>query len=261
MPKDKVEETTEKLEEKVNKLETEIAVSSKEEVAPENADALKSELEQAKQELQRLSEEAKAHQRNVSKKDVELQREKEYREAISQKIDILAAGIAELMDTRSSDEEEIDQKPRKRRSEEYLEKLKEADTAKVNSGQEYMLKKAREADALLGSVGLKMRESPETLSPYIKFMEGNIEDAMDEIRDLVSRKKAETTEPKETEEQLRARLRKEVEREILEKRGELDAEDGQPAGVKKELTVDDVKGMTPEQIMARYKEIAKLPLV
>ncbi len=83
------------------------------------------------------------------------------------------------------------------------------------------------------------------------------------LKKLEGQKQVTTKEPEkkvETPEQMRARIKAEVTKEILIERGELKSETGRPSGGTGKLTVEAIRKMSPQELVANAKEIAKMPL-
>ncbi len=97
---------------------------------------------------------------------------------------------------------------------------------------------------------------------------GNFETAHKRLDRVLNKvKKAEeskkTEESKKVEEkkpETEAQIRERIEREVLEKHGLLDKEKVAPTGSSRGLTYEAIKKMSPEELVANSKEIAKLPL-
>jgi len=160
-------------------------------------DELRSELEKTRQELQdkeaeisKWQTEAKSHQKNVTKKDSEIQRLRDNRESIETRLGVLTEMVADLVDSR----EELSgyEAPKKRRSEEYLARLKTTEEqsreTQSNSERQRVMGMAQEADKLLQSVGLSMDESPEAMKAYNLWLRGDYEDSVEEVKKLVEQK-------------------------------------------------------------------------
>ena len=242
----------------VGKVE-ELAKPAQEVPAPEVEQAkLSSELEKIQKELTEAREEAKAHQRNVTKKEQELQQYKKSDEKISgleDKIEIITQMIADVMDKDSSLEDE--EKPRKRRSEEYLAKIAEKDTerkkqVKQATDQEFYGIMS-EADKLIKSVNLDMEKSLELREAYIKFLTGDIRGCAEEARRVVNTLTEAKKVPQviESEAEKEAKLRDKITKEIYEAKGWNISDTGSPAGA-------GGKGIPRE--MTRFKEwLATVP--
>lgn len=200
--------------------------SEQEVLAQTKLEGLASELEQTKQEVAKWQTEAKAHQKNVSKKSEELEKQQN----LEGRLEVLTEMVADIVD-RSTEAEDYEE-PKQRKSEKYTSKLKEQETrtgdTTTQAEQQHFRGLAQEADGLIKSVGLDMEESPELHKAFVQFVsKGDPERGLEEVKKVVN--KMTEAKSKETEEQLVKRIREEELKKILQERGELDAETGLPS--------------------------------
>ena len=228
---------------------TEVKPSPEEELV-----TLRSQFDELQTKVTEAQEEAKAHQRTASKKAEEAQEYKNTKEtlqALSDRVEVLTAMQADLLDRGESEEE-----PRKK-SADYLKRLDDLKTGREKeqekSTQQVYMEKAQEADKLAKGAGLDMEFSPELEMALLWFQTGNADKGLLKVKEVIGKLKP---EKKETEEEREAR----IERKILEKHGLLTPEISTPAGAGRVLTIEDVKKMSPEEKRERSAEIAKLPL-
>ncbi len=198
--------------------------------------ALQAALEVAKADLVKAQEEAKLHQRMVSKKDEELQKRKGLDgkvDGIADRVEVLAQMVADLVDNR---ETLGDTAPKK--SADYLKPLEDKarqrqETEAQRIKREYE-EKAIEADDLAKTAGLDMTLSPELVDALEAFQSGNAILGLRLAKKATEGKipKKEEVKPVADEKEQRASIEKElrvkIEKEILEKHGLLQAEGGTP---------------------------------
>lgn len=200
--------------------------------APTELDALRSELEQqleqTKGERDAAIEESKKHQVSLNKKAQEVARKEALDEkvvALDAKLDVMATMMGDILD---KGEFEGEEKPRKRRSEEYLTRLSEVSKTSKQQGQEAVQtsyqQRAVEADALARVAGLKMDESPELNKAYIHFLKGEADIGLEETRRVVEGRKTEAKPPVLSDEE-----KEEIARQVAEKKGNLRTETGGPS--------------------------------
>lgn len=185
------------------------------------------ELESAKEEAIR---EAKAHQQNVSKKERELQKARgeisEIQE-VKESQKILAAMLADIMDRDSAEVET----PTTRRSDQYLTKLKDAGSSAQKAQQTYQDSIFSEIGKLAAGAGLDLNSRELAIAKNFWY-EGKPEDALDEVRQVVSNMTEAKKEPevKETQADRDERIYQERRKKEMREAGQLDTETGQPAG-------------------------------
>ena len=192
-------------------------------------ETLQSEIAKLTGQVEEAKREAKAHQEYGRKTKEELDRQKqlgERVEAISDRLDVTTQMLADLVDRGGEEELETPRAPAKRRSEDYLSRLKDSETKRKESEQQKWARLANEADGLLKPIGLEMDKSPETRDAYIKFLRYEPEAGLEEVRRIVEQKKAEANpkEPSETEAEKIDRLAEEKARRMLEEKGLLQTE-------------------------------------
>jgi hypothetical protein len=183
-------------------------------------------------------------------------------EKLDSQIEVMATMLADLVDNVPAGEEDYEEKPKRRRSEQYLAKLQEAskktEQAMLETQQQMFLRLANEADSLAKSAGLDMEKSPELREAYIRFLEGKPEEGLEETKKVVANMTEAKGKPKETDiEELKAKLKEELRKEILMEQGLLDADAGQPAGAGKVFTRAQIMAMSDEEYAKNRDAIAK----
>lgn len=200
--------------------------------AEEQLNALRLELENTRTELGKVQDEAKAHQRVVSEKSEELRKREESENRVTEltaRMDVLTTMIADIYDRGGESEVEP---PHRRKSEELLRPLQDRGRLEREKiSQQAYYSKAQEADKLAREVGLDMETSPELETAFLFFQTGNAEKGLAKTKEVVGRMKTEKAagKPKETEEEMRARLKKEIEQQIREEGKYLIPESGSPS--------------------------------
>jgi len=178
---------------------------------------------------------AKSHQKATEKEKAEVQRlqaQVTSVEAMRQRLEVLTQMVADMMDTTSS--EEIEDKPKQRRSEQYLKRLDEA-TKKTQ--EEAMTAQQREHQRIINEVVAQLQtanlqiaamDSEEFIKAKLKFLEGKPSEGLEEVKRIVQAKTE--AKPKETDEEKFERMYNERRKKEMKEKGELGAETGQPAG-------------------------------
>ena len=203
---------------------------SKDESAQEDLqaqlDALKAEKEALTAERDKIVEEAKAHQRNVNKKSDEISKFDQRFEALEKRIEVMTSMLADVVDR---DSENIEETPRKRRSEEYLSRLptrEQEEQAKQKASYDALMKIAQDADKVARDAGLDMVSSPELEKAHLYFRAGDGDKGLEEVKKVVSQK---TEANKEPDEDKINKLVEEKLRKVMEEKGLLDVETGGPS--------------------------------
>jgi len=189
-------------------------------------DALKAEKETLTAERDKIAEEAKAHQRNVTKKSDEISKFDQRFEALDKRFEVMTSMLADVVDR---DSENIEETPKKRRSEEYLSRLptrEQQEQEKQTKERDAFMKIAQEAEKLAKTAGLEMDKSPELKDAYIDFLRGNSEAGLEEVKKVVSQK---TEANKEPDEDAINKIVEERLRKAMEEKGLLDVETGGPS--------------------------------
>jgi len=220
--------------------------------APEpTMDELRTRISQLEGDVETAKGEAKAHQKFGEKTRAELERQRGLDDKVSKmenRLTIVTDMLAETLD-RTSIEESIEEKPQKRRSDEYLSRLERTNAEKAEadrqSEQAYFQKKAAEADTLLRAAGLEMDKSPETKDAYIQFLLGNPDVGLEEVRRVVS-SRTEAKKP-DAEEAVEERARK-----MLEERGQLDTDTGSPSGSGRVFSTSEIDTMPSEEYRKNF---------
>jgi len=203
-----------------------------------SVEELTSKAKQLEADLEAAKREAKSHQEYGRKQHEELEKQRGLDAKVSgleSRLQVQTEMIAALMD-RGEEEGEETPAPKKRRSEEYLARIKQAPVA--NPQQEAFMKVAEEADGLIKSAGLDMEKSPELKEAYRKFRIGiasgfyigDAQDGLEEIKKVVEAKK-----PTEVKTEAEKRVISEEEKrgiiqEYMEKEGLLKSDTGMPSG-------------------------------
>jgi len=209
------------------------AVASEVSPPPQTQD-LPAELTKLQGELEKVKNEAKAHQKQVFQKDAELKKftQREDRiTSIEQRIDIVAGMMADLLD---KDNVETEEKPQ-RRSEQYLNKLKEVGASSQTQTQQVFQQEATrvytEIEKIAKTAGLEM-ESDELAKAQLLFVRGKFDESLEEAKKVTE--KAKPTEAEKPKEDNTLKVLQEtvarLEKELKISKGELDAETGMPSG-------------------------------
>ncbi len=189
---------------------------------------LETDLATAKSEADTAKREAKSHQEYGRKQHEELEKQKKLDAEVSllkTQLQVQTEMIAALMDKEGETEDEV--VPKKRRSEEYLAKLK--GTPAVDPQVEARNQAAEEADELAKSVGLKMDESPELEKALMWFSMWNYKKGLEETKKVVEAKKVETpkteakVEPSDED-------KEKIALEYMKAKGLLKSDTGLPSG-------------------------------
>ncbi len=197
--------------------ETEALAQPTIEELTQKLESTNTELEKAKTDLETVREESSQHQRNVSKKADELKKQEDATvkiKTIEKNMGVLTDMMSDLIN-RGDDDYEA---PKRRRSDQYTDRLKQEERTQEPTQTN---PKALEAMGLANSVGLRIETSPELTSAYIKFLEGDYDGGLSEVRKVVDKTGAD--KGKETEDAMKERL----EGEFLKKHG-LDKNDNTP---------------------------------
>jgi len=192
-------------------------------------------LEEAGRKLEAAEQKAAAHERNVTKKSEELAKQRSVEKDIAElktTVRVLADMTADLVDREGSDDEEP--RPRRRKSEEYLSKLPKPGDKVQELTHDFS--KQVEADSLARSVSLDVPTSPELRTAYLLFRVGDEEAGLKEVKQVVDARKAEATKGKETEAQMRERIRL----DILKEQGRLEEDLGGMGSAGKKFTRKDL---------------------
>ncbi len=213
-----------------------------EEAQAENAEAEKDEKIQALEtQLASALTEAKGHQKRAEKNRSEGSR----LEKLEKHIEALTGMAAENLDK--------DEYGEKRRSDAYLDRIKESDEQRVKN-------QLMGADRKLKEIGLDMQSSDETQRAYNKYLLGDMDGCLDEVDRLIENKKAEApkeTEKSDVEEQVEERVRQK-----MEEKGLLGTDTGGPQGAggkaftTKEIDKMDIKEYR-EKFPGGYADVLK----
>ncbi len=220
---------------------------------------LQSELVEAKKDAEKWQTEARTHQKNVTKKDQELQRISQSAQEIQDlkdKLDITAAMVADLVD-REPTSDTGEEKPIRRKSEQYLTSLREKEQQRQKGAQDETTKRflaiAGEAETLSKTAGLDLRKSPELREAYVKFLEGDPITGLEETKRILSSLTPKETKPVKTE----AELKEEIRQQIYEEKGWNKSDTGKSVGSKKSsipTKMEDFRKWVSELPSKEYKE-------
>ncbi len=213
----------------------EIAKASVEELE-NKANQLETDLANARKEAEAARREAKSHQEYGRKQHEELEKQRGLDTKVSgleTRLEVVTEMLADIVDR--GEQEDVAQ-PKRRKSEEYLARIKPAPV--VNPQVEAFNQAMSEADGLIKSVGLEMDKSPELEKAYLWFSVYNGQKGLEETKKVVEAKKAEATkvEPKvepKTEAkkvELSDEEKEKIAREYMIKHDLLKSDTGLPSG-------------------------------
>ena len=188
-------------------------VEEAESSAQPSLEELQTQVETLKGDLKSSKEESLKHQQNVTKKSDELSKKETAEKKIGgmeNRLEVLTDMVADLVDSREDSEEES--KP-KRRSEEYLARIKPQESLEQALNQ-----KGREADRLAKSAGLDVTTSPELKDAYIRWLEGDGDGLVEEVKRVVDTKQS-GAEEKEKPEELTSEDKGRIAREWMKEEG------------------------------------------
>jgi hypothetical protein len=222
---------------------------------------LRSQLSQLQQELEKAREEAKAHQREVSKKAAQLKEQEEFKaniKNIEDRMEVITAMLADIVDKDDLSEAE----PTQKRSSEYLKQLEEKEEKRKReqekSLQQEFLLKAQEADRLAKEAGLDMESSPELEDALLWFRLGEPDKGLKKVKEVTSKMKAEG-KPNEVdieklvEERLQAKLKE---------AGLLTPEASTPSSSGERVyTLSEIAEMTPQEFAKEFEGKSTLQLI
>ena len=173
--------------------------------------------------------EAKSHQEYGRKTKEELDKQRGLDGKVTrleQRLEVATDMIADLLDR---NEEAVEETQPKRRSETYRSRLAEGDRETKETQDQSFKRMALEADGLLKSIGLKMKDSPETMTAYVNFLEGNPDAGLEEVKKIVADKQVKTEVKVEPQIDIQKAITDGVQAE-LKRRGLLDSDTGSPSG-------------------------------
>lgn len=229
----------------------------------EELDTLRQQLKDAEAGKTKAEEEAKAHQKNVSKKDLELQEAKHISESIDEmkdRLEMQETYIAQLGDKVAGEG-----------GQGFAQQVR---ASQVTQKRATLTRKAdsvaREVDGLLKDTGLT-KDSPELKSAGLLYSMGTqtgnskyLDDALREVKEVIAKHQPKTEEgkkvdeKKETEEERIERLAEEKYQEKLEAKGLKTPEGGEPSGGGGEtFTVQQIADMSPEEFEEKQEAINK----
>ncbi|KKM25795.1 hypothetical protein LCGC14_1591360 [marine sediment metagenome] len=204
------------------------------ETAEADVESLKTRNEELTAQLASALTEAKGHQKRAEKNKGEASR----LDKIEKHIEVLTGMTAETLDK--------DEFGEKRRSDTYLNRLKESDEQRVKN-------QLMGADRRLKEIGLDMQSSDETQRAYNKYLLGDMDGCLDEVDRLIEGKKAEASKSKETdkssvEEQVEERVRQKMQQLNL-----LDTDTGGPQGAGgKVFTTKEIDKMNIKEYREKF---------
>jgi len=244
------------------KVEETIVSESEPETPTMSLEDVQKELELTKAELGKAKALASEHERNVTRKANELQKRQDLEgriDSLTKKVETQIAMLADVMDRESYEEEEP--KPKQRRSEQYLARLKE-DEDKRNKSTEATEEQrvnfvAGEIIRLTTPNNMQLDESPELMKAHNLWLTGKFDEALQEVKRVVQPKET----PKESEDELKARLKEEARKELLAERGELDTVTVLSSGAGgsfQDITARYIKGEVSDEDFSKAREKFKI---
>ena len=212
---------------------------------------LESEIATLKAELERARQEAKAEKQNVSKKERQLQslrKQQEKIDGLETRLEVVTSMLADLVDRGDIEDEP---QPKRRRSEEYLQKIQQKEKEKPKEPEfppEY-IEAAAEADRLAKSVGLDMEESDELAKAYRYFIKGKGDEGLEETKRVVEqiRKAQEESPKKKSIDELTDEEMEEIARKYMEKKGTLHTDAGTPTSKGRVFTRQQIAKMSEKE--------------
>lgn len=240
----------------VKKPETPETKEQKPQDPKEEIDTLRQQLGELETKLTASQEEAKAHQKNVSKKDLELQEAKHIQTSIDEvrdRLDMHETYFAALGDKvggegDTSFSKTVQAAGAKTRQAALMRKMQDAD---------------REVDGLLEGTGLT-KKSPELETAGLLYSMGRYDESVKKVREAVAQHEPpETKEGKEekkvteTEEERIERLAKEKSDAFLEEKGLLTPEGGEPSAGGQSFTKQQIIDMPPDEFVKNQEAINK----
>ena len=208
-------------------------------------------IDQLTKDVETAKHEALKHQQTASKHAERAAKQEDALSGVAKLETQLAVNtemLAEILDSREV--EGFEDKPKKRRSEDFLERLKKSQEQVQESQNKTVQEKVWEADKLIKSVGLDMEKSPELHKAFVAFVHQDVDGMMEEVQKVVDAKKTEATKATETDEQVRTRLKFELLKDESFRREVLESLN---------LTKEKVVPSTSGRVFTR-KEIAVMPM-
>jgi len=209
-------------------------VSNVETAKTEDIETLKVELARAQEETKKQSDEAKRQQQAAIKFSKEVKQWQGEVSNIREQMNTGFNAIAEFLDEQNKGRETTyEETPKSKPS--YKERL-EAQKPKVVDPQiaakaEHLKEVANEIITTLKPLGVEFDKSKEFREAYLLFETGNIDQALEEVKEKASKMTTKPTDDKDAKlAELQARLDKYERKETLKQKGELVSERGQPAG-------------------------------
>ena len=256
-----VVEAEKKADEILEKLETPQSTEAEAEEPAQDLEQLNSQLESLKKDLEKAQTESKAHQRNVSKKDEEVQKlqSRQTNSVTKDEFTVLTQMVADLMDRDTAEGEEA---PKQRRSEQYLKKIdestqKQSDETKETAKRDHdLIINEVLAQFTLAGIDSNLMSTPEFTTAENLFLKGKSQEGLEEVKRVIATK----TEAKPTEKEIEDRIIK----KYLTKKGDLDAETGHPTGASgismEGLKSYDLRGKSDEQMKKDVEDVlSKIP--
>jgi copper chaperone CopZ len=216
----------------------ETEVSSAPEVEEVNVDSLKAELEELRKAKEAAEKEAKAHQ--ATKKAQEAQGWKteltRLEQSVSQRFDILAELFEGNTDTTDEYAESKQRKPSYKERVAEIQKTTQAEAQKAQQTEHQ--RRVQEILVETQKAKLQFDKSPELRDAYVTWLEGNHEEAVEKVKEVVSNMvnaKVETKPEVDIDKLVADKVAEGVKAKLIEM-GVLDTETGQP---KASTTKDD----------------------
>jgi len=184
-------------------------------------ESIQTEKASLEEKLRQQEERAKAEQRNVSKKEQELQKYRDMRaelDSVTKRNDVMLEMLADLVDRMEGEEEP----PKRRRSEDYLAKLKREEPKQ----QTITPPEVMEADRMVRQAGLDWASSPELATAQFHFMYGRNDEGLEEVRRVIGEKKPVETPKGKSIDELSDEEMEEIARKWQAKKGNLISDKG-----------------------------------
>ena len=215
------------------------------EAKTEDVEAIKTQLAEAQAKLEEAQRESKSHQEFGRKTKQELDRQRNLESEVASLKEELRGAVAELMEViESRSEVDTEERPRKRKSEEYRERHKEPE---ITPEQQRFMILGQEADKVLKDAGLQITDA-EAFGVYDLFRANHADAGLREAIRIAEQKKTEATrKTQESEAEKDTKRKQDIEeaaRKLLEERGVLKTDTGTPMGSSGQVfTMSEVRNM------------------
>ena len=226
------------------------------EAKTEDVEAIKTQLAEAQAKLEEAQHEAKSHQEFGRKTKQELDRQRNLESEVASLKEELRGAVAELMDViESRSEVDSEERPRKRKSEEYRERHQ---APEIKPEQQRFMILGQEADRVLRDAGLQITDA-EASVVYDLFKANQPDAGLREAIKLTEQKKTEATrKTQESETEKEAKRKQDIEeaaRQLLEERGVLKTDTGAPMGSSGQVfTISEVLNMPRSEYQKHFPQ-------